>query len=80
MQALLKIVDGPEGDVRERTVEVSRLPVLGEYVREGADWFEVKRVAHLAHDDNLAGELYAIPIVDPTRERLNLYEWLEPAP
>lgn len=80
MQATMKMIKEPADDVHEQTVEVSRLPVLGEYLRSGSEWYQVKRVAHLTNHQDVAGELYVVPIVDPTRDPLTLYEWLEPAP
>lgn len=80
MQAVLTIVSSPGNDVRQQEISLSRLPVLGEYIRSDDEWFEVKRVAHLRGNKNVAGEIYAIPAIDPTREPLRVYEWLEPAP
>ena len=80
MQVSMKVIEGPEAPVVEETVNLSRLPVFGEYVRHGEDWFQVKRVLHSSDGNGSAGEVFVIPIVDPTRTPLELYEWLEPAP
>lgn len=79
MQIQMHILTGPQSGIDECRVEVSRLPVLGEYVRHGSEWYEVKRVLHVDGQD-ATGEIFAIPIVDPTREPIRLYEWLESAP
>lgn len=80
MQVSMKVISGPRAPVAEKTVQLSRLPVLGEYVRHGEDWFQVKRVLHAANLDGPIGEVFVIPVVDPARTPLELYEWLEPAP
>jgi len=80
MRVLLKIVDEPANELPEKTVQLSRIPVLGEYIRSGDEWYQVKRVVHRADAAETAAELYTVSIADPTREPLRLSEWLEPAP
>lgn len=85
MHVSLRIVHGPQSEPEKRTIDISRIPVLGEYVVDGNDWFEIKRVVHVAHgkpsaDEQQAAEVFAVPVVDPTDEPLTLSEWLEPAP
>lgn len=81
MQVLMKVIKGPHAPAAEETiVELSRLPVLGEYVRHGEEWFQIKRVLHVSDGEGPPGEVFVIPVVDPTRTPLELYEWLEPAP
>lgn len=80
MQCLMTIVDHPLNELPQRTVALSRVPVLGEYVRDGENWYQVKRVVHHQTGDTVDAELFTISIVDPTREPLRLSEWLEPAP
>lgn len=81
MDVALRIVDEPGSTVRHGTIDVSRLPVLGEYIRDREDWYEVKRVVHTAGmDEGIAGEIYVIPVVDPAREPLRLSEWMASAP
>jgi hypothetical protein len=79
VKVLMSIVESPQSDILEGTVDLSRMPVLGEYIQRGNDWFEVKRVIH-AGDQHApaAGQVYVIPIVDPTDNRLTISEWLEP--
>ena len=76
----MKVLTGPHGRVVQHAVSLSRLPVFGEYVRQGNEWYQVKRVMHSTDGEGMAGEVYVIPIVDPTRTPLELYEWLEPGP
>lgn len=80
MKATLKVIREPQNEIEEHSIELSRLPVLGEYVFDGDSWFEVKRVVHRTSADIVDGDVYAIPVVDPTHESLTLAEWLEPAP
>lgn len=80
MQCVLKIVDEPTKEIQEKSVDLTRVPVLGEYLRAGEDWYQVKRVVHRCDGSEAAAELYGISAVDPTREALRLSEWLEPAP
>jgi hypothetical protein len=80
MQVLMNVVKGPRAPAADTVVEFSRLPVLGEYVRHGEDWYQIKRVLHVPDGEGPAGEVFVIPVVDPTRTPLELYEWLEPAP
>jgi len=81
MKVQMHIVDEPTNEIPEKTVELPRVPVLGEYVRDPENWYQVKRVVHhTATADDVAAELYVVSIVDPTREPLRLSEWLEPAP
>jgi len=81
MNVTMSIVETPEKPILSGTIDASRLPILGEYIQRGNDWFQVKRVVH-AGDDHTesAGTVYVIPIVDPTREPSMLSEWLEPGP
>lgn len=80
-----------ERDLQSRVIKKLRLngqtdlkrPTVvarGEYVRDGSKWYQIKRVVH--HTDNGASsaDLFAITIVDPTRNPLTMSEWLEPAP
>lgn len=80
MKILMTLVKGPMEAIGRQTIDVSRVPVLGEYVRRGEEWYEVKRVAHLSDSTEVAAEVYVIPIVDPAREPLRLSEWLASAP
>ena len=80
MRCRMKVVDEPINEPSEQTVEVSRVPVLGEYVRSDEDWYQVKRVVHLANGGGADAELFVVSIVDPAREPLRLSEWLEPSP
>lgn len=79
MKVTMNIVESPQSDILEGTVDLSRMPMLGEYIQTGNEWFEVKRVVHAGDEHaSTAGQVYVIPIVDPTDNRLQISEWLEP--
>lgn len=80
MECLIKIVDDPGLEIRERTVLLGRIPILGEYVCVDDEWFEIKRVVHQAGERQPAATLFSVTSVDPTDEPLRLSEWMEPAP
>jgi hypothetical protein len=80
MKILMTLVTGPTDAVGRQTIDLSRVPVLGEYIRRGEEWYEVKRVAHLSDATDVSAEVYVNPIVDPAREPLRLSEWMASAP
>lgn len=81
MKVTMHIVETGDQPMLEGSVDLSRLPVLGEYIQRGNDWFQVKRVIHAGDEHaSTAGQVYVTPIVDPTREPSMISEWLEPAP
>ncbi|QDU37598.1 hypothetical protein Mal4_19130 [Maioricimonas rarisocia] len=81
MKVTMSILETSEQKPVEGTIDVSRLPVLGEYIQRGNEWFQVKRVVHAADDHApVAGRVFVTPIVDPLRDPFTMSEWLEMAP